>query len=302
MWDAALVNLLLFTVAAWAAAALFFRSYLSLWMALQEGAFAAGTAGSRPTVRAAPGVPQAFRGPLGAIFAKEWLSLVRNPRSALWLGFMLSLWFVQITLNFFIQRNLVRYGETLAGAAHILEALHLVVTLYFMSAFMLRFVFPAMSAERRTAWIIGSAPVDLGRVFLAKLWFYAVAFVGIGLAMAAFGASAMQVPLEDAPIFFGIVAVAVGTVVASGLALGARFPNFETDDPELLATSLPGLGLTAGCLGYGALGAWLLYGFLEGDSLLPLSLYLAGSVIAAYALVRMPLGFLRRMEFSGEGA
>jgi ABC-2 type transport system permease protein len=272
------------------------RWYLPVWQKLQEGRFHAEPAASRD-VSDPVRFPRYFTGQTGALFEKEWLTLVRTPRNALWLGFMLLLWMVQAGLNAYIRHSLVKYRVNLEEAVHILEALQVVVAVYFMSAFILRFVFPAFSIERKTAWIVASAPLDLARVYRAKFMFYAIVFLLIGGGVAAMNIAVLDLPLAEAALFFSLIFVAIAFLTALGLAIGALFPNFETDDPEILSTSMPGLGLTVLCLAYGALGAGLLYEVLGGASLVPLAGFLAASLLGICVLAGFPPRSLQRMEF-----
>jgi hypothetical protein len=52
---------------------------------------------------------------------------------------------------------------------------------------------------------------------------------------------------------------AVIFIVTLGLSLGALFPSLESDDPEVISTSMSGLFCTALSLIYGALSALVLY-------------------------------------------
>ncbi len=287
LWLALAAVVLLYVLSRW---------YLPVWQKLQEGRFHAESAGARNVSRPIR-FPRYFRGQAGALFEKEWLMLVRTPRNALWLGFMLLLWMVQAGLNVYIRHSLVKYRVNLEEAVHILEALQVVVAVYFMSAFILRFVFPAFSIERRTAWIIMSAPFDLARVYKTKFVFYAVLFLVLGAAVAAVNVVILNLPLAEAALFFMLVFVAIAFLTALGLAIGALFPNFETDDPEILSTSMPGLGLTVLCLAYGALGASLLYDVLGGASFMPLAGFIAASLVGIAALAGLPPRSLQRMEF-----
>lgn len=288
LWSVLSAGLLLYIFSGW---------YLPVWQRLQEGRFHAEPAtGPR---RAGPPArfPRYFRGQTGTLFEKEWLALVRTPRNALWLGFMLFLWIVQAGLNIYIRHSMVKYRVNLEEAVHILESLQIMVAVYFMSAFILRFVFPAFSMERRTSWIIMSAPLDLARVYRTKFLFYVSLFLVLGGAVAAMNAVILNLPLAEAALFFMFLFVAIAFLTALGLAIGALFPNFETDDPEILSTSMPGLGLTVLCLAYGAVGASMFYEMLGGASFMPLAGFLAASLLGIFVLGSMPPRSLRRMEF-----
>jgi hypothetical protein len=86
-------------------------------------------------------------------------------------------------------------------------------------------------------------------------------------------------------------------VVTLGLVLGAIFPNFDTDDPEVLGTSLPGLAFVFGSLIYGGLGAGAYYYYLSRGYGFTLVLFeLITVALVGFMLVATPR-LLRRIEF-----
>jgi hypothetical protein len=71
--------------------------------------------------------------------------------------------------------------------------------------------------------------------------------------------------------------------------MGALFPSNETDDPETISTSMPGLFFTALSLIYGALCSFILYTTMRTTLLDPLLLCIlitAGTVILM--LIQVP--------------
>jgi hypothetical protein len=290
-YGAALVSLLLLGLFCGAAGALLrrlARAYLPLWQILQEGHLEA-RGGSLHAAHAPVRFPRYFRGKGGAILEKESLLMVRNLKNLLWFGFVVALWLIQTSLNFFAQRNIEQYGaqtETLPAAV---QALQVVVAVYFVAALALRFAFPSFSTERRTAWILGSAPLSLRRIFAAKFLFFTSSFTVLAFLIALANTAILEVSFPYVGVFLAFAALSAFVVTTLGLALGAIFPSFETDDPHLLSTSLPGLFFTALSLGYGALGAWLFYAFLLTGALLPPILFTVFSfLLVAFLLVRVP--------------
>ena len=280
------------------------HAFLGLWQLFQEGRFEAAQKMPRQVrgmgLIPSGSFPRFWKTPLGALFEKEGIMLFRDGRSALWFFFLLALWTVQVAMGFFIRANLIKYQVNLSSVATQIETLELVTAVYFVSAFIVRFVFPAWSSERRTAWILGTAPVDRKSVFSAKLLFYTVTFLVLGALFCIVNLSLIQMPLSQA-FTFGVTALLlIIFLVAFGLGLGALFPNFESDDPETLSTSLPGLGYTFGSLAYGGLGAYLFYRFLAGGPAEPLVLFGALTVALIILIVSLALRSLDRFEFIRE--
>ena len=277
--------------------------FLPLWQLFQEGRFEAKAAA--PRMRASKGpitFPRFFKSPLGALFEKEMIILFREMRSVLWFFFLLVLWGIQIVMEFFIRANLIKYNVDLTTIVAQIETLELATAIYFISAFIVRFVFPAFSSERRTAWILGTAPLDLKTVFWAKFLFYSGIFLVLGLAFTVLNFAIIQTAVAQAFAFLCFALVMIVFLVAYGLGLGAIFPNFESDDPEVLSTTLPGLGFIFGSLIYGACGSYLFYGFLAHGSLGPLAGFDILTLILAALMIILSLRSLGKIEFIKEYA
>jgi hypothetical protein len=272
------------------------RRYLPLWQTLQEGHFQAHTSAQIST--RSYRLPSFLVRPLGIIFTKEVLTTFRNLKSLMWLSFLLLIWLAQVALNLFLKSNLDRYQESFQAAPALVQALQLLVVVHFISAFTLRFAFPSFSTERRTAWIIASAPIRLTRIFAAKLLFFAIAFTGLSLTVSLVNAFILNFPLQAAGLFLLTVLISSIFVTTFGLSMGALFPNFTTDDPEVLSTSLPGLAFILGSLIYGALSASSFYLFLTSGSPFLLLTFLLLSVGFTGLFLYLPTRRLPRFEFA----
>ena len=243
------------------------RGFLSLWQMFQEGRYEAKAVSEQVAMRRHGDegpitFPRWFKSPLGAFFEKEGIVLFRGMKSALWFFFLFVLWMIQIGLEFFIRGNLVHYGTNLSSTLALVESLQLATAVYFISAFIVRFVFPAFSGEGKTAWVLGSAPIRMQKVFWSKFLFYGSLFLLLGLVFCGLNFSILQTALAHGWAFLIFTLLIIIFLVAFGLGLGVIFPNFESDDPETLSTSLPGLGFIFGSLFYGGVGAYLFYQFL----------------------------------------
>ncbi|MDP3772569.1 MAG: hypothetical protein Q8Q94_04345 [bacterium] len=279
-------------------AAIFFLllpHYLSLWQQLQEGRFEARGGGKKSVLVPPRAFPRWLKGIYGVLLEKEILVMFRNTRNLLWFGFMSLLMFLQVGLMTFSYATTDRIATPAPSATGLIQALQLLTIGYFISAFVLRYAFPAFSTERRTAWILAAAPVDFGRLFYAKLLFYGALFIFIG-----FGVGIMQtaiVPASSALLFIFFLAGVIVTVTALGVSLGALFPNFQTDDPETLSTSLPGLACIGLSLVVVSFGALLWYRFSTGRPGGELFLYGILSLAAVGIVARRAAFSLRRLEF-----
>lgn len=264
-------------------------SYLHLWQTIQE---------SR-RLKIKPMTSRVFlpSNQAGALFRAELIRILRNGQNFLWLGLLLGLWLVQAGLNILMRRNLSRYKIPAEDLPDLIQSFQILTAVFFVSAFVLRFVLPAFSAERKTAWLLGSAPLSAKRWYLSKLGFFALLFGGLSLCVAFWNSIILGIPPATWPIFLLFASLAAIILSALGLAFGAVFPNFQTDDPEAIATSIPGLTFTFLALGYGATTAWAYYAWTILGSFWPGLAIFSLAFVLVMALTLFAIRRLARTEF-----
>ncbi len=270
--------------------------YLPLWQVLQEGRLQAKTV-SRGIAKGPVRFPRYLKSPLGALFEKEAMVHVREMKNVLWFGFLFFLWLIQVSLGFFIRRNMLQYQATLDTTSILIETLQIAIAAYFVSSFVLRFAFPSFSTERKTAWILDTAPLKTKDIFWAKLFFYAASFLAMGLALGVVNSFIVNVALENALLFLFVIALMTLFITVFGMALGTIFPNFETDDPQVLSTSLAGLSFIFGSLAYGGVGASMFYLFLAKGMFFGLAGFILLTLLGIALLISWALRSLDTFEF-----
>lgn len=270
--------------------------FYPLWQKLQEGNYRESSLGRRKF-----GFGMTFRfsgGKVSALFKKEALVLVRNPRGMLWFLFLLFIWLSQIGTSMVLGGNIERYDTDVSERLAMLQSLQFIVAVYFICSFTLRFVFPAFSLEKKTAWILASAPIGFKRIYFGKYLFYVSFFVTVGGLMGYINASILNLGLINATYSMALFVVVIIFIVTLGLSLGAVFPNFETDDPEVISTSMPGLFFTALSLIYGASGAFVLYSALNSGNIAVLTLFIVMTIFLIAVILQRTPGLARNRDFS----
>ncbi len=287
--DALMYASLLFLFAVLAVGLWFFASsfFYPLWQGFQEGS--SQSRNDTMSLRVRNGYH--FEGSaLTALFKKEALVSSRNFKAVLWFLFLLCIWLVQIGTSFIMEHNVRRHEVDISATLATLQTIQFVVATYFISAFTLRFVFPSFSVEKKTAWILGTAPLSKTRIFFGKYLFYTSFFVVVGLLMNYINMNVLDIALGQALSSTLLLASVIVFIVTLGLTVGALFPNRESDDPEVISTSMSGLFFTALALLYGALGAWTLHtSLLKNGTFLPLLVLIVVSIIlVGFTLVKIP--------------
>lgn len=151
--------------------------------------------------------------------------------------------------------------------AHVVAFLNLGLAGFVVAAVAARFIFPAVSLEGRMGWLLRSSPLDPRALFRVKYWTGTVPLLSVALPLIL----ATNVLLGVDPLLFVLsTATMVGAtfaISALALALGAVFPNYETENPAEIPTSFGGLVFMMAAVTYLAavvvLEGWPLYLFLR---------------------------------------
>jgi len=112
---------------------------------------------------------------------------------------------------------------------------------FVLAAIGARFVFPAVSAEGSSFWIMQTSPLTLRRLLWSKFSFYLGPLLVLGLVLAIASNALLQVSafmrwLTPITIFFMVFGI-----TALGIGMGAAFPNFKAENPAQVATGFGGL-------------------------------------------------------------
>ncbi len=236
------------------------KSFLPIWQNLSENGGIAHN--EQPLHKIDSFKSNMLNRPFGAVLYKEKTQLFRNPKNAFWLMFLLLLWLSYIGFTLTIQLHLNKTNDQITYLPNIILAVQLLVLVYFVSALVLRFVFPSFSSERNTAWIFASSPLRLGRLLWTKFWFFTATFGSFALLAELTNVLLLKLPIGQAGLFLILGLTTVLTLSALGLYFGVKFANFETDDPEALGTSSAGLIFMLCAIIYGALSAFTYFVFL----------------------------------------
>lgn len=130
-------------------------------------------------------------------------------------------------LNFFL-RNIIPF-------------LNIAIAGFVLASIAARFIFPSVSLEGRTLWLLRSAPVSMRDVLWSKYWvgtapLLTLAMIIVFVTNALLNVSAFMMTVSIFTIAFLTCAVA-----AMALALGTIFPQYESENAAQIPTSFGGL-------------------------------------------------------------
>jgi len=221
------------------------RVFLAAWSRAQEGRVRA--AGERTLSRwlrnataPAPHLP-------GLLFVKDCTIFFRDPTQWSQLLLLLALVVVYV-YNFSVLP--IDDGSALAATLRDVVAFaNLGLAAFVTASVAVRFVYPAVSLEGRSWWVLRSAPVPLGAIWWSKFW---IAFLPLAL----LGELLIVVTgrfLGTAPaltlVFMATLLLVIAAIVSMGLAFGAAYPRLDTHNAAQIATGFGGVVYMVACLG-----------------------------------------------------
>ncbi len=127
--------------------------------------------------------------------------------------------------------------------------LNVALTGFVLSAVASRFVFPSLSLEGRTLWLLRSSPLAAGTLLWSKYWSGAVPLLVLALLLS--GLTGMALGLRPPLLALSLVTIVGLTLAftAQALAWGIAYPKFESENAAQIPTSLGGLLFMLGALG-----------------------------------------------------
>ncbi|MCF7795081.1 hypothetical protein K9M50_01870 [Patescibacteria group bacterium] len=267
--------------------------FLCIWQNFQEGSFEAKKEKKKSKKHLFEGsFPKSAE---AVIYKKELLTSLRSSKNFLWFLFLAILLFAQVGVITLLDKySNIGDGFVLGDN---MTALQLPIVLFFITAFIVRFVFPSFSQESNTSWIMGSAPIKMSKVFLSKYKLFALVLVILGVLSLLLYIIPLGMSLYLSIVLSLVVIIAVLTLTMFGLALGAMYINFESNDPNELSTSAPGISFMISALVYIALVTYLFYLNVSGSNYLSLFLFVIISIFIIIIFKRLAIKSLEKMEY-----
>jgi ABC-2 type transport system permease protein len=104
-----------------------------------------------------------------------------------------------------------------------------------------RFIFPSVSLEGRTLWLLRSSPLSVHQLLWAKFWVGTLPLLILALAIVTITNSLLEV--SEFMMWVSTLTITLMTFGLAGLAMGfgTLFPQFETENAAQIPTSFGGL-------------------------------------------------------------
>jgi ABC-2 type transport system permease protein len=125
--------------------------------------------------------------------------------------------------------------------ANVVPFLNLALAGFVLASIAARFIFPAVSLEGRTLWLLRSSPLSIRSLLWAKFWVGTLPLLILALGIV----GVTNILLQTTPFIFlvSVFTIVLLTLALAGLAIGfgTAYPQFETENAAQIPTSFGGL-------------------------------------------------------------
>ena len=124
---------------------------------------------------------------------------------------------------------------------NVVPFLNLVLAGFVLASIAARFIFPGVSLEGRTLWLLRSSPIEMRDLLWAKFWVGTLPL--LLLAVAIVGVTDYLLQVSEFMFAVSIFSIVFMTFAMAGLAIGfgTLYPQFETENAAQIPTSFGGL-------------------------------------------------------------
>lgn len=123
---------------------------------------------------------------------------------------------------------------------NVISFLNLGLAGFVLAAVAARFLFPAVSLEGRTLWLLRSSPIELRRLLWTKFWVGLTPLLLLALALTAVTNWVLDVGPFMMALSLASIGVITFAIAALALGFGALFPQFDTDNAAEISTGFGG--------------------------------------------------------------
>jgi len=125
--------------------------------------------------------------------------------------------------------------------ANLIPFLNLVLAGFVLASIAARFIFPGVSLEGRTMWLLRSSPLEMRELLWSKFWVGTIPLLAMALTLVVVTGILMHVTT-----FIMVVSIFTITLMTFGIAglavgFGTLYPRFETENAAQIPTSFGGL-------------------------------------------------------------
>jgi len=135
----------------------------------------------------------------------------------------------------------VRGGGVTFFVSNLIPFLNLVLAGFVLASIAARFIFPGISLEGKTMWLLRSSPLAMRELLWSKFWVGTIPLLVMALALVT--VTGMLMHVTEFIMLVSIFTITMMTFAIAGLAVGfgTMYPRFETENAAQIPTSFGGL-------------------------------------------------------------
>jgi ABC-2 type transport system permease protein len=153
---------------------------------------------------------------------------------------------------------------------NVVSFLNLGLAGFVLAAIAARFLFPAISLEGRTLWLLRSSPLNMRGLVWSKFWVGVVPLLVLAVALTIGTNVILRVGTFMMVVSLLTIVMITFAIASLALGFGAIFPRFETDNAADISTGFGGMLFMMSAVAYLGivivLEAWPVYSVLEARS------------------------------------
>lgn len=124
---------------------------------------------------------------------------------------------------------------------NVVPFLNLALAGFVLSSIAARFLFPAVSLEGRTLWLLRSSPISMRDLLWAKFWVGTLPLLALAVVIVTITNTLLQVTPFIFVVSLGTIAMMTFALSGMAIGFGTVFPQFETENAAQIPTSFGGL-------------------------------------------------------------
>ncbi|HEX6598429.1 MAG TPA: hypothetical protein VF034_03845 [Gemmatimonadaceae bacterium] len=187
---------------------------------------------------------------------------------------------------------------------NVVPFLNLVLAGFVLASVAARFIFPSVSLEGRTLWLLRSSPMPVRDLLWAKFWVGTTPLLALAIGIVGVTDALLQV--SDFMFAVSVMTITFMTLALCGMALGfgTLFPQFDTENAAQIPTSFGGMVFMISSIGLIAavitLEARPVYGYLAArfygtpTSMTEMIVGFGAAAVLCMAATVVPIGIAKR--------
>jgi len=176
-----------------------------------------------------------------SIMAKEYKLFSRDITQAVQLMMLIAVCIIYL-YNFRVLKGVTNIDEHMrAWWQAILAVCNVAMGSLILTAVSTRFVFPAISLEGSSFWILQSAPINIDRILSIKFWVWYLPVMFVATVIFASGACALDLKLPLLMWSVYTAGIVTLSIIGLSIGLGAIFANFDWEYSAQMSTSIGSL-------------------------------------------------------------